>query len=442
MKKRKQEESPLLKAYLAIKNDSTEQAIIGSLLLDPENNSFIFNRLSPEDFINPLCSAVYNVISSLYFAGEQINIAMVAERGKISAKLLADMANYYTNSGTIEKLVESQEMRGWLKKYISTCEKVLDTVINDGEDLDELLGRVLSFWEQPFKYKQISESEEIKDIIDDLKEQLFLSERIPSGYNSLDAYIDGFGSGELILIASRPSVGKTALVINLIWNLLKNKQPCGFFSIEMDRLSILIRLFSLVFKTPIGTIRTSLRSDPNFFDIIVEDFKQKLTCPFLLNCDGSLTIRKLSQIATAWKNRYNIKAIFIDYIQLLKSNYGSDSRAIEMSLISRDLKSLARDLNIPVIAVSQLNRAIENRADKLPQLSDLRESGALEQDADVVIMLSREDYYEQPTNNEPVVPLEIYIRKNRNGPLGKVALQFEKPTNIIYELEEVSFDET
>jgi len=258
---------------------------------------------------------------------------------------------------------------------------------------------------------------------------------IPTGFKGLDHVLSGFQPADLVILAARPAMGKTSMALNVAQNIAKIGKSIGFISLEMSKEQLVERLFCSLLAVDSWKLRTGQLSDDDFSRIgsIMDELNQSKI--FIDDSAGS-SISELRTKARRLQMESGLDVLFIDYLQLMsidKRGASVTNRVQEISEISRSLKVLARELRIPIVALSQLSRAVEQRPSKVPQLADLRESGAIEQDADVVLMMYREDYYEEDTDREGIT--DIYIRKHRNGPTGRVELRFKKEQMRFYDLE-------
>jgi len=283
--------------------------------------------------------------------------------------------------------------------------------------------------------------EKISDLHDpDTKEKY---RGIPTGFKSLDNLLSGLQPSDLIIIAARPSMGKTALALNMAQNVAKRGKTVGIISLEMSKEQLVERMFCSLLSVDSWKMRTGRLSDEDFSKIggVMDELNS--TKIYIDDSVGN-SIAELKAKARRLKMENGLDVLMIDYLQLMsagKLSYSAQSNRVqEISEISRSLKALARDLSIPIIALSQLSRAVEARPSKIPQLSDLRESGAIEQDADVVLMIYREDYYEEDTDRKGIT--DIFIRKHRNGPIGHVELAFKKEQMKFLDIEKTrKFDD-
>ena len=257
------------------------------------------------------------------------------------------------------------------------------------------------------------------------KEERFLG--VPTGFMDFDVMTSGLQPGNFIIIAARPSMGKTTLVLNIAQNIaLEQTRPVAIFSLEMPAQDIVMRMLSAESQIDFGRLRTGNFSE-DYWRPLTEGASRLAEAPILINDNRGLTVQALRAEARRLKGEHdNLALIIVDYLQLLRGTGRYNSREQEISEISRALKVLAWELNVPIIACSQLSREVERRPDKQPQLSDLRESGAIEQDADLVAFLYREDYYQEDEQADDRVEALLLIKKQRNGPTGTVALYFTK----------------
>jgi len=251
---------------------------------------------------------------------------------------------------------------------------------------------------------------------------------IPTGFESLDNYLSGLQKSDLIILGARPSLGKTSLALNIARNAaVKNKIPVGIFSLEMSRDQLVDRLISAESTVDLWKIRTghlATEGEINDFTLIQDAFNRLSEAPIYIDDAAAPTVMQMRTMARRLQSETELGLIIVDYLQLITPTLTRESTVQQYSDVSRSLKSLARELNIPILAVSQLSRAVEQRSPAIPRLSDLRETGSLEQDADVVLFIYREDKYNENTARKNIA--DIIIAKHRNGPLGKVSLYFNE----------------
>lgn len=422
-----------LKAYRNLYNEAVEKCLLSALLVDLKRNEFIFGEITPEDFINTENGRIYQAIQELWISGRTPDVVSLSSVTSFKYQTLVDLLEFYNPTIDLKGAVLELKNRARLKKILNAMD-IVTNKIAVAENLEETYLESIEILGESFS--EIS-SKDIVTISEVLEEYQSLAEerklrRYTTGYRGLDELTGGFKEGQLILIASRPSVGKTAMCINLIDRLIKRHNfKVLFFSIEMDKFSILERFLAIAEGLPITDIQDAAQDDPLYLKAIGEKINSRYGDRLLLCLDTALNPVKIKAKMKRLRLAGGIDAVFLDYVQLLSGSNKSRGRVEEMSEIIRELKLISREFEIPMFVVSQLSRAPEVRADKRPFLSDLRESGALEQEADIVFLLYRQDYYKKELANRPIVDLEVLVAKNRNGPTGVTILKFDKKNNII-----------
>lgn len=421
-------------------NFLAEKMILSCLLINPETIEFTLNKISIEMFYFQNHQEIYKSIRILYSKNVPIDIltliTFLQDNGilkKIGGiKIIMDLVHQIPNLIYLEdylKLIKDKYTRRVLIKlgyelinssYITSIP--LENIVNDFESkLFHLTNEI-----QPKKLS--SSSELIRDIFFELKEKSFHPKfsGLPSGFYELDLLTQGFQKSDLIIIAGRPSLGKTALSLSIATNLIKiSKLPILFFSLEMSQKQIMYRLLSM--ETSIS--QTRLKNGKlykNDWIKLTKMIQILAKFPFFIDDRVNLTIKDLrSKIKTLLFEQNEIGVVIIDYIQLMQNdNSRINNRAQEISQITKSLKMIAREFNIPIIGLSQLSRNVEYRSDKKPILADLRESGSIEQDADLVLMLSKSHITE--SKSKTFQKMELTIAKHRNGPVGQISLTFNK----------------
>ncbi|MGB9638024.1 MAG: replicative DNA helicase [bacterium] len=420
-----------------------EKALLSSILLNPNIVSNVIDKLEVDDFYWPAHRAIFKAILNLYEQNLSIDIVTVANEikklnlegeleyeGGISylATLLEPMALLDSYYHYIE-IIKSKSVRS---KIIRISLETIQDSLNEQEDINYVLDRAQRKIIDLSTKKNTKDYESISDVLATVLEQLevLTSENrgyigIPTGFEAIDKMTSGLQPGDLIIIAARPSMGKTAFALNIAHNIsTKYKLPVLIFSIEMSKEQIAQRILSLESNIPLAKIRSGALS-VNDMDKLAETISFLSEQPLFIDDTPNITTIDIRSKARKLKiEKKVLGAIIIDYLQLIKGDSEYDSRVQELSQISRSLKALAKELNVPVIALSQLSREVEKRNDKRPMLSDLRESGAIEQEADLVMFLYREDYYNKDTKKTNLT--EVIIAKQRNGPTGSILLYFGK----------------
>ena len=424
-----------------------ECALLGSMILDSEVIGEVVQIVSSEaDFYKGTHGVVYKSLVDLYDKAEPVDLVHLKQR--------LDDQNQLEAVGGLEYLVELVEAvpsalsAPYYAKMVSD-KAVLRGLIGSATDIlhkayhtSEAVGNQVDIAEQAiFNLRQNGGSNEatlLKQLLEEALDRIDTHDGraitgVETGYYEFDEMTSGLQNGEMLILAARPSMGKTALALNIAEHIgVVNKQPVAVFSLEMGKAQLAERLMASNSGVDSQKIRKRMLSGDDFMQL-QESCAALSEAPLYIDDTPGLSILALRAKARRLAARYGIKAIMIDYLQLM-SDPGSESRQQEVSSISRNVKALARDLNVPVICLSQLNRSAENREGHRPRMADLRESGSIEQDADVVMMLHREEYFHngdeewKQANPELVGTAEIIIAKQRNGPTGSVHLQFHGPT--------------
>jgi replicative DNA helicase len=422
-----------------------EAAVIGAILVSHRHISRAIELLEPDSFYNPRNKQIFESIQKLFEKNLGIDIVTVSEhlssRGLLEnvggAFYISELANNVANAANFEDYAKIVIEKYIKRSLIEASENIIRDSRNDStdalEEIDKAESRIFSIAEKRIKknYATLKTlSKETYDIIKKLMKGDLMTQCVPSGYVELDHLLSGgMHNSDLIIIAARPSMGKTALALSIARNSAMKGSPVAFFSLEMSSNQLVTRLISAEAHVDQSKINKGFISHDEDRQI-VEALGILADLPITVDDSASLTIMELRAKARRLKAENKIKLIIIDYLQLINSPK-SESREREISMISRSLKQMAKELDIPVVALAQLNRLVENRPDKRPVLSDLRESGSIEQDADVVMFVNRPEYYKiKFFDKEQKYPTdgmaEIIIGKQRNGPTGTVRLVFVK----------------
>ena len=425
-----------------------ERSILGTLLYEVNGRENILLSLTPEDFFNEINRQIFIAIRHIYEQGKEVNPLTVRDFLLKTGKFGNLNITEYIARLELEAIKYSVETEEVLKSLISVLREkaVLRTLsiltedvkkkIEKGEvkDVNSLLSDVESRLMSLKERKEESRERTIKDVIinatrlvNELAKHESYVTGIPSGFYEIDRMTTGFHSGELIIIAARPGMGKTSFALSSMLRIIKEGIPAAFFSLEMSAEDIGLRILSLESGIPLKKIRSGSINEEEI-NLIINTTTNFLNMKNVIIDDTpSLTLFDLKTKIKKFKKEYGIEIVFIDYLQLLRSGSRRyENRQQEVAEISRGLKSIAKEFNIPIVSLSQLSRQAEMRADKRPQLSDLRESGSIEQDADVVIFIHRPEYYKKTPSPQEEGLAEIIIAKQRNGPTGIVKLAFLK----------------
>ncbi|MCM8792130.1 MAG: replicative DNA helicase [Candidatus Omnitrophica bacterium] len=420
-------------------NIEAEMAVLGSMLMDENAIVYAMEILNRDCFYKDNHKKIFEVIINLYNANKAVDIITVSDElrklgileeiGGVSA--LTEMVNSVPTAANISHYARIVKEKSILRSLISSATQIISLSYESEGNVDEILDKaeMLIFdISQNKKEEQVASLKEIVkeniDTIDKLYQKKTYVTGIPTGFIDLDRRTSGFQPSDFIVIAGRPSMGKSAFVISIAEYVgVVEKIPVAFFSLEMSKEQLGQRMLCSHARVDAHKVRTGYLSSADWPKLTAAAGKLS-GAPIFVDDTPAISAMELRAKARRLKIQYNIGLIIVDYLQLMRSNNKVENRQQEISDISRSLKALARELNIPVVAISQLSRAVESRADHRPQLSDLRESGAIEQDADLVILLLREEYYNPTEENEGIA--EVIIAKQRNGPIGSIKLAFIK----------------
>jgi|GEM_PF-339136 len=427
-------------------DEDAERAILGSLIVYPEIIDSVLNKLKIDDFYLQKHKVIYETIIDLFSQGKPLEIIILKDelsrRGKLEfvggISYLYQISEEGVPPDTAFQIVDIIKEKSILRSLIESAQNIIAKATSKDPDVNELLEEAGSTIFQIMENKeardgysidQYSFGEQLKKslkIINELAKKETLVTGLPTGFHDLDMLTTGFHPGDLIVIAARTGMGKTSLALSILHHLsIVNEIPAVFFSLEMSGHQITIRLLSKESKIPLKKIISGFLSESEI-EKLTKDALKIMNAPLHIVDVPSLSILDLKAKARKFKKEKDIKIIVVDYLQLLRLHRKVENRQVEVAEISRELKSLAKELGIPVVALAQLSRQTEMRADKIPQLSDLRESGSIEQDADLVLFIHRPAYYKDKKDISPEEKkqAELIIAKHRNGETGKVLLEF------------------
>ncbi|ENH95958.1 replicative DNA helicase [Gracilibacillus halophilus YIM-C55.5] len=430
-------------------NLEAEQAVIGAIFLEPEALSSASEILIPEDFYRASHQQIFRNILELADNAEPIDLVTVTtalsnqqlleEVGGVS--YLSDLANAVPTAANIVYYCRIVEEKALLRRLIRTATDIVTNSFAMEDDVDEVLNeaekRILevSNRQNASAFKNINDVLiEVYDNIDQLHKNTGEVTGVPSGFRDLDRITSGFQRNDLIIVAARPSMGKTAFALNIAQNIsVKTNENVAIFSLEMGAEQLVQRMLCAEGNIDAQRLRTGTLEDEDWNRLSLAMGSLSNAGIFIDDTPG-IKVSEIRSKCRRLKQEHGLGMILIDYLQLIQGNGNSrENRQQEVSEISRSLKGLARELDVPLIALSQLSRGVEARQDKRPMMSDLRESGSIEQDADIVGFLYRDDYYDQESEQQNNI--EIIIAKQRNGPVGTVELAFVKEYNKFVDLD-------
>ena len=413
-----------------------EQSLLGILLLGEESSwDEIASLIQEEDFFQPSHKKIFAHIKTLHQQGSSPDVVTIANALQKSKSLdqiggaayLSDLIHRLPSSANISSYAQIIQEKSTLRKVIHTSEGFIEKAQNeDYSKIEHFLDSIESEMFKIGEEKSNLDFSNLKDLVEPgLKklEELFHKKisttGIPSSFPELDHLTSGFQPSELIVLAARPSMGKTALSLNIaLHNALQGKKV-AFFSLEMSKEQILLRLLSSLGRINLSKL-TNGQINQHQWGKLIEAAAKLSETHFFIDDSSPLSPYEIRSKARRLKSRQGLDLLVVDYLQLMQLPDRTETREREVSEMSRLLKSFSKELGIPILTLSQLNRSVEARSNRRPILSDLRESGAIEQDADVIMMLYREDYYEETNTNEA----EVIINKQRNGPTGTVKLKW------------------
>jgi len=422
-------------------NIEAEESVLGSLLIDKNAVIKVADLLVPADFYKPAHAKIYEAILGLFEKHQPIDILSVASRLKETNDLkeiggssyLTKLIESVPTSSHIEHYAKIVKEKKVLRDLINTSAEITEKAFEPSEDIEDLLDNIeqkifaISQRSLPQKFSAIKEGlKEAYERIEKMHSGDATYRGVPSGFPQLDNLLSGFQKSDLIVIGARPSLGKTAFVLDIARHAAVNeKKAVGIFSLEMSREQVIDRFISAEARVPLWKLRTGKLNDDVDFELIQSALDSLSEAPIFIDDTPSPNVLQMRSMARRLQAEHGLSLIIVDYLQLIQPRTGSENMVQQITEISRGLKGLARELNIPVIAVSQLSRGVEQREVKLPRLSDLRESGAIEQDSDVVLFIYRKDRDKMNISPEEENIAEIIIAKHRNGPLGTVKLKFD-----------------
>jgi replicative DNA helicase len=425
-------------------SEEAEVAVISSMLMDMSATAEVSTTLSPDDFYFPAHQIIYSAIIDVYNRGQKVDIVTVVERLKKNDLLekvggSSFVASFVKGNISAENIVYYADIvseKSILRDLIKKSKSIIDKASSAKEEIEEVLDEAENLIFDVRKKRSYEKVKpigplltEVMKIIQDRADKGGLITGIRTNLTELDRMSSGFQNAELIILAARPSVGKTALALNIASYIsIEEVIPVLFFSLEMHWESLIFRLLSAQSRIEGNKIRRGkLSNEENEWTRLTSAISRFQEAPFYIDASPAMTIFELRAKARRMKKKYNIGIIFVDYLQLIRGPQ-LQTREQEVAAISRALKSIAMELNLPVVALSQLSRQPERRGkDSKPILSDLRESGAIEQDADFVIFIHRPDQFEKSSDiKKKREDAELIIAKQRNGPVGNFLLSFSR----------------
>jgi replicative DNA helicase len=423
-------------------NAEAEASLLGALLIDSDAVVKIADNVSAQDFYDTKHKRIYEAIIQLYENHDAIDVLTLSDKLKNNGQLdsiggpayLTELTNFVPTAAHVEQYADIVAQKAMRRRLITASKEIGDMGSDESKQLRTLIEeaeiKLFEVSQQHIKQDVISLETvlaESFDRLDDLHKDKKKIRGVSTGFKDIDSTLAGFQKSDLIILAARPSMGKTALALNFAHNVsVQADQPVLIFSLEMSKEQLVDRLLSIESGVDAWALRTGNLTDADF-EKIGHAMGTLSEAQIFIDDSPGITMSDLRTKARREAHRHPLGLIIVDYLQLMSggNRFGNDygNRVQEISEISRGLKGVARELNVPVLALSQLSRSVESRSPQIPQLADLRESGSIEQDADVVAFIYREEYYNPETDRKKLT--DIFIKKHRNGPVGNVELYFD-----------------
>ena len=428
-------------AVIPPQNIDAEASLLGALLIDSDAIVKIADSLAPSDFYDEKHQRIYEAISQLYDKHSPIDVLTLSNQLKNTGFLdfaggsayLTELTNYVPTASHVEQYAEIVAQKALRRRLIKASQEISGLGYDEARNLNELIeeaeSRLFDISQRHVKqdvYSLETILTESFERLDELHKDKGKIRGVPTGYKDLDSKLAGLQKSDLFVLAARPSMGKTALALNIAHNVaLRTELPVLIFSLEMSKEQLVDRMLSMESGVDAWNLRTGNLTDADF-EKIGQAMGSLSEAQIYIDDTPGITVSDLRTKARREAHQRPLGLIIVDYLQLMSGGrYGGDANRVqEISEISRGLKGIARELNVPLMALSQLSRSVESRSPQIPQLADLRESGSIEQDADVVAFIYREEYYNPQTERKNIA--EIQIKKHRNGPTGNVELYFDR----------------
>lgn len=433
-------------------NLEAETALLGCLMLDKDAIINVADTIISEDFYDNRHRLIYEAILQLYEKSTSIDVLTVSnlleERKQMDqvggASYLATLVNSVPSSAHATYYASIVKKKGTLRRLINSASEITNMAFSEEGEIEDILDtaeqKLFNISQNNLRQNFMSISTVLHDTferIDELHRSSGKLRGIPTGFIELDKKLSGLQKSDLVILAARPSMGKTSLALDIMrYVAVHTKTPVGIFSLEMSKDQLVDRLLAAESNVDFWKIRTGQLNEADF-EALGDAMGALSEAPIFIDDTAGGNIMEIRTKARRLQTEHKLGLIVVDYLQLMAGR-NQENRVQEVSEISRSLKILARELNVPVLALSQLSRGLENRPDKVPQLADLRESGSIEQDADVVMFIYREDMYKGKESSRPNIA-EIHIKKHRNGPTGQVDLYFDAERTSFRNLDK-SFD--
>ncbi len=420
-------------------NLEAEQSVLGGIMVDPDALDRIVDVITEEDFYKNAHRKIYATVMGLKTKNQPVDLLTITSSLRDSGELdaiggtsyLATIVDQTPSSANIVHYAEIVKEKSTTRRLITICSEIVEKAYNqDFEDLDKFLNEaesgVFQVAEKSKKAGLVPASSIIKASLDKI-EYMYNAKAavtgVATGFTDFDKMTSGLQSGDLVIIAARPSMGKTAFALNIAQHVaLREKKSVAFFSLEMGLESVMMRMLASEARVNLSDLRTGRVAD-SFWPRLINVASRFSDAPLYIDDTSGISPYEIRAKARRLKTQKGLDLIMVDYLQIMDLKVKVESRERAVSEMSRNMKALAKELGVPVVVLSQINRGVEGRNDRRPMLSDLRESGAIEQDADVIAMIYRDEYYDRDSADNKG-QAEIIIAKQRNGPVGSVKVTF------------------
>ncbi|GAC1483166.1 MAG: replicative DNA helicase [Candidatus Saccharimonadales bacterium] len=438
-------------AKIPPQNSEAEASLLGAILIDADAIVKVADSIGPDDFYEDRHKRIYEAMRQLYEKHSPVDVLTLSDQLKGTGFLemvggppyLTELTNFVPTAAHAEQYAEIVSQKALRRRLIKASQDIVGLGYDEAQSLQDLIEQAES---KLFEVSQRHVKQDVTsletilsdsfDRLDELHKDKGKIRGVPTGFKDLDNLLAGLQRSDLFILAARPSMGKTAMVLNLAHNVaVQASEPVLIFSLEMSKEQLVDRMLSRESGVDAWALRTGNLTDSDF-EKLGQAMGTLSEAQIYIDDSPGITVSDLRTKARREAHQRPLGLIIVDYLQLMSggSRFGNESNRVqEISEISRGLKGIARELNVPLIALSQLSRSVESRNPQIPQLADLRESGSIEQDADVVAFLYREDYYNPESERQNI--MDVFIKKHRNGPTGAVELYFDREKQRIRSLD-------
>ncbi|MDP1718986.1 MAG: replicative DNA helicase [bacterium] len=434
-------------------NIEAENSVLGALMIDKTSIIQIADNLAAIDFYHPTNAKIYEVIFHLYETHKPIDISTVAnelkERGYLKEiggnTYLSNLVDSVTTASNIVHYAQIVKEKKILRDMIRASAEIAEKAFNPEGDIEEAMDsieqKIFSISQRSVPQKFVRIHEELPKAYERI-EKLHSGEKVlgglRTGFHALDQKLSGLRNSDLIILGARPSLGKTALALDIARHVgIRENQPVGIFSLEMSRDQVIDRFIAAESEVSLWKLRTGHSLSETDFQLVQEALDKLSKAPIFVDDTASPNILQMRSMARRLQAEHGLSLLVVDYLQLIQPRTSSDNLVHQITEVSRNLKALSRELNVPVLALSQLSRGVTQRDDQVPRLSDLRDSGSIEQDADIVLFLYRPDKSKNNPSPEEQNMAQVIIAKHRNGPTGYIDLRFNQDTTSFKNLDKV-----